>query len=239
MTCLLAPDGKPFYAGTFFPRAQFLALLRAVDEAWRESVRGRVPELPMARFSRYVKDYGVGVKEAFSLVEEREACLFYEACIEELVVRGLDRARAGKLAANILLQSGAKRANEQSTTIDRLGITPHAVAAIGKLREDGKLGTQAVDELFGLMATQTTQDPAHIDGEVGRLAKEKGWLIVRDDAATEKWVDQVIAAHPKVAEDVRGGKVAAAGRLVGEVMKLAGGAADAKAVREMILKRLS
>src|SRR4051794_38842083 len=36
MTCLLAPDGKPFYAGTFFPRAQFLALLRAVDEAWRE-----------------------------------------------------------------------------------------------------------------------------------------------------------------------------------------------------------
>jgi uncharacterized protein YyaL (SSP411 family) len=36
MTCLLTPDGKPFYAGTFFPRAQFLALLRAVDEAWRE-----------------------------------------------------------------------------------------------------------------------------------------------------------------------------------------------------------
>jgi uncharacterized protein YyaL (SSP411 family) len=41
MTCLLTPEGKPFYAGTFFPRAQFLALLRAVDEAWRER-RGEV-----------------------------------------------------------------------------------------------------------------------------------------------------------------------------------------------------
>jgi hypothetical protein len=36
MTCLLTPDGSPFYAGTFFPRAQFLQLLRAAAEAWRD-----------------------------------------------------------------------------------------------------------------------------------------------------------------------------------------------------------
>jgi aspartyl-tRNA(Asn)/glutamyl-tRNA(Gln) amidotransferase subunit B len=220
----------------YFPDPDLVPVV--VDEAWREGVRGRVPELPMARFARYVKDYTLGVKEAFALVEERDACLFYEACVEELVARGLERLRAGKLAANILLQSGAKRANEQSTTLDRLGITPLAVAAIGKLREDGKLGNQAVDELFGVM-TAHASDPSHVDAEIETLAKERGWLIVRDDAAMEKWVDQVIAANPKVAEDVRGGKVAAAGRLVGETMKLAGGAADAKAVREMILKKLS
>ena len=36
MTCLLTPDGAPFFAGTFFPRAQFLRLLAAANEAWRE-----------------------------------------------------------------------------------------------------------------------------------------------------------------------------------------------------------
>ena len=36
MTCLLTPDGAPFFAGTFFPRAQFLQLLAAASEAWRE-----------------------------------------------------------------------------------------------------------------------------------------------------------------------------------------------------------
>jgi uncharacterized protein len=36
MTCLLTPDGAPFFAGTFFPRAQFLQLLAAATEAWRE-----------------------------------------------------------------------------------------------------------------------------------------------------------------------------------------------------------
>jgi aspartyl-tRNA(Asn)/glutamyl-tRNA(Gln) amidotransferase subunit B len=52
------------------------------------------------------------------------------------------------------------------------------------------------------------------------------------------WIDQVLAANPKAVEDIRAGKVQAAGRLVGEVMKLAGGRADAKSVREGILARV-
>jgi uncharacterized protein YyaL (SSP411 family) len=41
MTCLLTPDGAPFFAGTFFPRAQFTRLLLSVARAWRED-RGEV-----------------------------------------------------------------------------------------------------------------------------------------------------------------------------------------------------
>jgi uncharacterized protein len=36
MTCLLTPDGAPFFTGTFFPRDQFRRLLLAVAQAWRE-----------------------------------------------------------------------------------------------------------------------------------------------------------------------------------------------------------
>ncbi len=36
MTCLLTADGAPFYAGTYFPRAQFVALLTAIGTAWRD-----------------------------------------------------------------------------------------------------------------------------------------------------------------------------------------------------------
>jgi uncharacterized protein YyaL (SSP411 family) len=36
MTCFLTPDGAPFFAGTFFPRAHFLQLLQAIVTAWRE-----------------------------------------------------------------------------------------------------------------------------------------------------------------------------------------------------------
>ncbi|MGH3244583.1 MAG: thioredoxin domain-containing protein, partial [Spirillospora sp.] len=36
MTVFMTPDGHPFYCGTYFPRAQFRALLQAVHKAWAE-----------------------------------------------------------------------------------------------------------------------------------------------------------------------------------------------------------
>ena len=34
MTCVLTPDGDPFFAGTYFPKGQFLQLLAGVTDAW-------------------------------------------------------------------------------------------------------------------------------------------------------------------------------------------------------------
>jgi uncharacterized protein YyaL (SSP411 family) len=44
MTVFLTPDGRPFYGGTYFPRPQFVQLLEAIDEAWRN----RRPEVGRA-----------------------------------------------------------------------------------------------------------------------------------------------------------------------------------------------
>ena len=52
-------------------------------------------------------------------------------------------------------------------------------------------------------------------------------------------VDRAIAANPDVADKIRDGKVAAAGALIGAVMKEMRGQADAGRVRELILERLS
>ena len=52
-------------------------------------------------------------------------------------------------------------------------------------------------------------------------------------------VDEAIAARPDVAAKVRDGKVAAAGVLVGAVMKATRGKADAARVHDLILQRLS
>jgi uncharacterized protein YyaL (SSP411 family) len=36
MTCVLTPDGDPFFAGTYFPKGQFLQLLAGVTSAWTD-----------------------------------------------------------------------------------------------------------------------------------------------------------------------------------------------------------
>ncbi|MCC6676719.1 MAG: Asp-tRNA(Asn)/Glu-tRNA(Gln) amidotransferase subunit GatB [Phycisphaerales bacterium] len=211
-----------------------------VSEAWREEVRARIPELPAARFKRYIESYELSVKEAAALTEERDTCFFYDECVERMVELRLERPRAGRLAANFLLQSGARRANEQGVMIHELGITAPWIAAIARLREDGRVNSNAADELFGMLCTPGTPGvgAAAAVAQVESLARDRGLLIVRDDAAMARWIEQAIAENAQAAADVRAGKQAAVGRLVGAVMKLAGGSADAKTVREEMLKKL-
>ena len=65
------------------------------------------------------------------------------------------------------------------------------------------------------------------------------WPWSATKARSAKAIDEAIAAHPDVVAKIRDGKVAAAGVLVGAVMKATRGQADAPRVRELILQRLT
>ncbi|HRJ49162.1 MAG: Asp-tRNA(Asn)/Glu-tRNA(Gln) amidotransferase subunit GatB [Phycisphaeraceae bacterium] len=202
-----------------------------ISHGWIERARARVPEIPLERLRRYVVGHGLGIKEATSLVEERETCLMYESCVALIAQRLGDQARAGRLAANAILQSGLKRANERGVPVHSLGITPGQVAGLAVMREEGRINAAAADELFGVLCESPGADPES-------LARERGLLIVRDDAAIERWIDQVLASNASIVDQVRAGKTQAVGRLVGETMKRAAGSADARTIREAILRRI-
>jgi aspartyl-tRNA(Asn)/glutamyl-tRNA(Gln) amidotransferase subunit B len=77
------------------------------------------------------------------------------------------------------------------------------------------------------------------EGDPDQVVAARGLAVVSDDGALTAAVDAAIAGRPDVAAKVRDGKVAAAGPLVGAVMKATGGQADAARVRQLILERLS
>ncbi|MGH3337149.1 MAG: Asp-tRNA(Asn)/Glu-tRNA(Gln) amidotransferase subunit GatB, partial [Nocardioides sp.] len=77
------------------------------------------------------------------------------------------------------------------------------------------------------------------EGSVDEIVAARGLAIVSDDSALGAAVDNAIAANPEVADKIRGGKVAAAGALIGAVMKEMRGQADAGRVRELILEKLT
>jgi aspartyl-tRNA(Asn)/glutamyl-tRNA(Gln) amidotransferase subunit B len=195
-----------------------------------EQVRARIGELPVPRMRRYMTDSGLTPKEAAAIIDDREVCEFYERTVAEMVSLSLSPERAGKQAANMLLQAGARRANERGVPASRLGISPSQVARIARLREDNLISSTAADELFGLLC-----EPGNDGADPATLAKARGLLTVRDDAALENWCRQAIADNPKVVADVTSGKIAAAGRLVGAAMKNSAGQGDAKSIRERIL----
>ena len=208
----------------YFPDPDLVPVV--VDDAWRERVRAEIPELPLARRARYVGTYGLEEKDAAALVEDRDPCIFFESCVAELG----GTAKAGYTAGKFLLNQLAKRANELGMGLHAAGVTAKQVAGIVSLRESGALGAQNVDALVAAIAGTTDDAKA--------AAEKAGLLVVRDDAALDGWIDQAIAANEQAAADVRAGKMAAIGRIVGSVMKLAGGKVDAKTVNERIVSRL-
>ncbi len=214
----------------YFPDPDLLPVV--VDEAWRRDVAARIPELPLPRRARYRDVYNLAPKDAEALTEEQALSVFYEQCITAVLGGEGDttETHAGHACAKLLLNAGARLANERGGAIADLGIRPEQVAGIIALRGEEAIGSSAGDELFALLC--------ETDEAAAAVAKRRGLLQVRDEAQLDAWCDDAIAAQPQAAEDFRAGKQAAMGRLVGAVMKASGGQADAKAASTKLVEKL-
>ena len=204
----------------YFPEPDLVPV--APSREWVEELRGTLPENPVERRARLQEAWG------FTDLEMRDvvAAGVVEA-IEETVAEGA----APQAARKWWLSELSRRANDAGVEITELGVTPAQVAAVQKLVDDKVVNDKLARQVFdGLLAGEGT--PAEI-------VEKRGLAVVSDDGALSTAVDNAIAANPDVADKIRDGKVAAAGALIGAVMKEMRGQADAARVRELILEKLS
>ncbi len=227
---LLQREKEDAHDYRYFPEPDLVPV--EVSDAWRDEVAARIPELPMARRARYMTAYGLSEVDARNLIDVRATALYFEECVAAAVACGATKSEkeAGFAVGKLLLNIGAKHANERGIGVAECGIGAAQLAGIVALREAGAIGAQAVDPLFGALTSS--------DDDAKAAAERLGLLVVRDEGQLQAWVDAGIAANEQAANDVRAGKMAAIGRIVGAVVKLSGGKVDAKTVHEAIKSRL-
>ncbi|RNL79927.1 Asp-tRNA(Asn)/Glu-tRNA(Gln) amidotransferase subunit GatB [Nocardioides marmorisolisilvae] len=204
----------------YFPEPDLVPVAPSRD--WVEQLRGTLPENPTARRNRLQESWG------FSDLEMRDTVGAGALdAIEETIAAGSTPQAARKWWLGEL----ARRANEDGVEVTELGITPVQVAAVQALVDGGSINDKLARQVFdGLFAGEGTPE---------EIVAARGLAIVSDEGALSEAVDAAIAANPDVAEKIRDGKLAAAGALIGEVMKAMRGQADAGRVRELILEKLS
>ena len=204
----------------YFPEPDLVPLAPAAE--WVDQIRAALPELPAARRVRLAAELGLS---------ETDMTALRNAGALDLVAETVAAGASPEQARNWWLTELSRRANEAGTELSELPVTPAQVARICGLVESGalnnKLARQALD---GVLAGEGSPD---------EVVAARGLAVVTDTSVLAAAVDEAIAANPEVAQKVRDGKVAAAGALVGAVMKATRGQADAAAVRELILARLS
>jgi aspartyl-tRNA(Asn)/glutamyl-tRNA(Gln) amidotransferase subunit B len=203
----------------YFPEPDLVPL--APDPAWVAELHAGLPEPPSVHRRRLQAEWGLSDLDMQAIAN---------AGAVELVEATVAAGATPEAARKWWLGELARRANEAGVELAEVGARPADVAQLQGLVDEGRLSDKlARTVLDGVLAGEGT--PAEV-------MTARGLAVVSDTGALTAAVDEAIAAHPDVAAKVRDGKVAAAGVLVGAVMKATRGQADARSVRELVLSRL-
>jgi aspartyl-tRNA(Asn)/glutamyl-tRNA(Gln) amidotransferase subunit B len=205
----------------YFPEPDLMPV--ELDDAFIESVRAGISELPEQKRQRFVAQYGVSEYDAGVLAADAAVAKFFE----EAAAASKNPKAVCNWVANDLLRelSTAKQ------TIADCKMQPKQIADLVDM-VDGKqisstIGKQVFMEMF-----QSGKNPADI-------VKEKGLAQVTDISAIEKFADDAIAANPKSVADYKSGKVAALNAIFGQAMRASGGKANPQQLREILTWKLS
>jgi len=202
----------------YFPEPDLPPLAPPRD--WVEQIRDALPELPEARRARYQGEQGLSVYDATRIAAEREYA--------ELFDRTVAAYNQPKIVANWLI--GDVRRLAGTTPIEESRLTPDSFAELLHMVECGDLnragGQQVLEALYAEGGTAKAAAAAH------------GLQQVSDESALLAAIDAAIAGNPKVVEDYRSGKKAAAGFLVGQVMKTTRGQANPGLLNQLLARRL-
>ena len=202
----------------YFPEPDLVPV--APDAKWIEELRKLLPEKPAERRKRLQTAWAVPDKEMNAMVNAELL-----DTVEQTVLLGADPTKA----RSWWLGEISRIANDKAVFPTEL-ITVNDVAQIIELISKG--------ELTDKLARQVVEGVIAKEGSPSEVIAKRGLKVVSDDSQLMKAIEEAIAAAPETAEKVRGGNIPAAGALIGAVMKLTGGQADAAKVRELLLKHL-
>ncbi|MGV9827831.1 Asp-tRNA(Asn)/Glu-tRNA(Gln) amidotransferase subunit GatB [Gordonia sp. NPDC003429] len=192
------------------------------DPAWVAEIATTLPEMPWLRRARIQEEWGVSDEVMRDLVNVGAI---------DLIIATVDAGAAPEAARGWWVSFLAQQANTRGVELADLVITPTQVATIIGLVDDGKLTTK--------LAQQVATAVLDGEGEPEQIVADRGLEVVRDDSALQKAVDEALANNPDIADKIRGGKVQAAGKIVGDVMKATRGQADPARVKELVLAACS
>jgi len=197
-------------------------LVPVKSEALLDEARARLPELPKAKRTRFVNQYGVSANDAGVLANDLALASYFETAAKE--------ARKPKNVANWILNDLQNALAQGGSAIADCPIPPAALDELVNLIDEGKISGKQAKEVFAEMFANGKS--------AGAIVREKGIEQLSDTAAIEALCERVITENPKPAADFRAGNLASLNFLKGQVMKLSQGKANPALVGEILERKL-
>ncbi|MGX6647668.1 Asp-tRNA(Asn)/Glu-tRNA(Gln) amidotransferase subunit GatB [Maricaulaceae bacterium MS644] len=202
----------------YFPDPDLLPL--ELDESFVADIKAGLPELPAQKRKRFVEVLGLSEYDASVLASDKDRADYFEAVIE-----GGDP----KLAANWVNNELFGRLNKEGLAITESPVSPDQLGNLVDLIKDGTISGKIAKDVFEILWDE--------GGDPAKIVEDRGLKQVTDTGAIEKVVDELIAANPEQAAQVKD-KPKTMGWFVGQVMKAMQGKANPQAVNEILQRKL-
>ncbi|PWN89832.1 Glutamyl-tRNA amidotransferase B subunit [Acaromyces ingoldii] len=235
---LRSKEQSPDYR--YMPDANLAPLAVAGDERLLDEVRASMPELPDEQRSRLLETYGLPARDinvlmrigledegAVSSDDDVSAVAFFEQ-----VAQGRD----ARVAINWTIQELLKALNSQSLAFRQNPVSAEHLGELIDVVESGQATMSTARKLVESLVSRSVE--LKKGQRVLAYLEQQGALALNSAADLGPLCQEAVEALPSEAEAVKEGKIKAVERIVGQVMKLAKGRADANATRKLLLEML-
>lgn len=193
-----------------------------ISDEYLAEIKDNLPELPLAKSARYIKEYGLSDYDANLLANDREMANLFEQT-NEIV-------DDPKVTANWILTELSRRLNETEQTPSTMNLSVENFAKLIKLAKDDKVNNNVAKKLLREIY-ESNEDPE-------KLAEERNLLQISDSGFLEEVVDEVLSENPESIEDIKNGKDRAFGFLVGQAMKKTRGKGNPQEINALLKEKI-
>ena len=204
----------------YFPDPDLLPVV--LDDAYLDTVRKTLPELPAEKAARFVSELELSEYDAGILTASRALADYFEAVIQQSV--------DAKLAANWLIGDVSARLNKDDLEITQCPVSANDLAGMLKRIADNTISGKIAKDVFNSMWNG--------EGDADTVIENKGLKQITDDSAIETMIDEVIASSPDQLQQYRAGKDKLFGYFVGQIMKASQGKANPAQVNKILKAKL-
>jgi aspartyl-tRNA(Asn)/glutamyl-tRNA(Gln) amidotransferase subunit B len=204
----------------YFPDPDLVPL--RTDGKWVDEIRKSLPELPIEKRERFVRQFGIPEYDAKIITLTKPLSAYYEDTLELF--------DEPKTVSNWMMGELLRELKHDEREIDQCPVTPQHLAEMLSMIKEGTISGKIAKDVFEEMY-RTGEHPE-------KIVQEKGWVQILDEEEIEKAIERAMETNPKQVEDYRKGKEKIFGFFVGEVMKQTKGKANPKLVNELLKKKL-
>jgi aspartyl-tRNA(Asn)/glutamyl-tRNA(Gln) amidotransferase subunit B len=195
-----------------------------IDSDWMKDILRRLPELPLERRDRFVREYNLPSYDAEILTEERSLSDYFESAVATY-------GGEAKPVSNWLMNDVLRMLRERGITAAQLRLAPEHLASIIRLVDDRAITASTGKELL-----ERVEDGG---GDPREIVRTQGLGQVSDEASLRAAAAEILAAHPEQLATYRAGKTTVIGWFIGQLMRDTGGKANpqlAKSIFEDLLQ---